>query len=794
MTSIGQYTFYNCTSLKSIAIGYSVTSIGYAAFKDCTSLKSVTIPDSVTSIGDYAFNGCTSLESVTIGNGVTSIGDYALSDCGSLESVTVPDSVTSIGNYAFYYCNALKNVNIGKGVTSIGDDAFWYCPSLISINVDADNEYYSSENGVLFNKDKTKLIQYPSSKNDAYYAVPDSVTDIRENAFFECGLLESITIPDSVTSIGDSVFFNCTSLKSAMIGKGVTSIGTSAFIGCTSLESITIPDGITSIANQTFDNCTSLESVTIPDSVTSIGNGAFRNCTSLESITIPDSVTSIGNYAFRNCTSLTSVTIPDSVTSIGDCAFGYNELDKIDGFVIYGNEGTAAEKYANDNGFVFVALDITNTENGISVIFPKDDLPDGNTVLNVEKLTAEEDEIIYDITLTLNGEAVQPAGEVTVKIPVPETMDGNKCKVYRQETDGAYTDMNAVYEDGYMAFTTDHFSVYVVKEAETDYTEYDKAVEQANAIDRSQYTAESLAALDSTLAVDVTGASQEEIDAQTEAILNAVNALEYKSADYTEYNKAVENANAIDRSQYMAESLAVLDSALAVDVSGKNITEQSVVDEQTQAILDAVNALEYKSADYTEYDKAVKQAKAIDRSQYTAESLAALDSALAVDVSGKNITEQAVVDAQTEAITDALKSLVKRIAMYRLYNPNSGEHFYTSNTGERDNLVKLGWNYEGIGWYAPSKSSTPVYRLYNKNGGEHHYTASVTERDRLVKLGWNYEGIGWNSDDAQGVPIYRQYNPNAFANNHNYTASKTENDRLVSYGWRYEGVGWYGVA
>ncbi len=132
--------------------------------------------------------------------------------------------------------------------------------------------------------------------------------------------------------------------------------------------------------------------------------------------------------------------------------------------------------------------------------------------------------------------------------------------------------------------------------------------------------------------------------------------------------------------------------------------------------------------------------------------------------------------------------------MYRLYNPNSGEHFYTSNAGEKDNLVSLGWNYEGIGWYAPLESSTPVYRLYNKNGGEHHYTASVTERDRLVKLGWNYEGIGWNSDDAQGVPIYRQYNPNAFANNHNYTASKTENDRLVSYGWRYEGVGWYGVA
>ncbi len=151
-------------------------------------------------------------------------------------------------------------------------------------------------------------------------------------------------------------------------------------------------------------------------------------------------------------------------------------------------------------------------------------------------------------------------------------------------------------------------------------------------------------------------------------------------------------------------------------------------------------------------------------------------------------------DIQVEDTINIINAFDGENAMYRLYNPNSGEHFYTSNVGERNNLISLGWNYEGVGWTAPSKSSTPVYRLYNKNGGEHHYTASVTERDRLVSLGWNYEGIGWNSDDAQGVPIYRQYNPNAFANNHNYTASKTENDRLVSYGWRYEGIGWYGVA
>jgi hypothetical protein len=132
-------------------------------------------------------------------------------------------------------------------------------------------------------------------------------------------------------------------------------------------------------------------------------------------------------------------------------------------------------------------------------------------------------------------------------------------------------------------------------------------------------------------------------------------------------------------------------------------------------------------------------------------------------------------------------------AMYRLYNGNSGEHFYTASAGERDHLISLGWGYEGVGWTAPVKSNTPVYRLYNGNGGEHHYTTNLAEKNNLVNLGWSYEGIGWYSDDNKTVPLYRQYNPNAFANNHNYTTRLAENNWLVSLGWRAEGIGWYGM-
>ena len=152
-----------------------------------------------------------------------------------------------------------------------------------------------------------------------------------------------------------------------------------------------------------------------------------------------------------------------------------------------------------------------------------------------------------------------------------------------------------------------------------------------------------------------------------------------------------------------------------------------------------------------------------------------------------------VTAGSAELSTQATTSASSSVVMHRMYNPNSGEHFYTSSDQERDGLVKLGWRYEGLAWNAPKSSKSPVYRMYNPNSGDHHYTLSASERDNLRSIGWNYEGVGWYSDDAKGVPLYRQFNPNAIVGTHNYTYSKAENDNLVKLGWRAEGVGWYGV-
>jgi hypothetical protein len=192
----------------------------------------------------------------------------------------------------FFYCISLTSVTLGSGVTSIENEAFGGCTSLTTINVLSGNNAYTSENGILYSKDKKTLVAYPAGKTGTF------------------------TIPSGVTNIGFEAFsFN--SLTSLTIPSSITSIGSKAFHRCFNLASITIPNSITEIVDYTFSSCISLTNVTIPNSITKIGSGAFYDCTSLTSITIPNSVIEIGSDAFDYCPNLTSVGFKGAIPSSG---------------------------------------------------------------------------------------------------------------------------------------------------------------------------------------------------------------------------------------------------------------------------------------------------------------------------------------------------------------------------------------------------------------------------------------------------------------------------------------------
>jgi len=256
---------------KSVTIPSNVTSIGKYAFSECYDVSAVTIPNSVKSIGEGAFSD-SFVEKVSIGNGVTNIGEDAFYECSSLKSVTFGNSITSIGASAFYRCNmttlpmlnsvksigeyafsdsGLKTVNIGSGVTSIGKGAFSDCRLISNFTVNASNPSFVSVGGVLFNKAKTRLIQYPAKKSASSYTVPATVTEIGFASFTNSWNLEKITLGNAVTSIGDRAFHDCEFLTTINIPNSVKSIGYGAF-NATAIQTITIGRNVTDIGEKIF--------------------------------------------------------------------------------------------------------------------------------------------------------------------------------------------------------------------------------------------------------------------------------------------------------------------------------------------------------------------------------------------------------------------------------------------------------------------------------------------------------------------------------------------------------------
>lgn len=309
-----------------VYIPQGVTAIGEKAFIRCDKIKSVTIPNGVLKIDDMAFDVCRSLTDIKLPNTLVSIGYCAFANCKSLTNIIIPYSVTYIAKWAFEHCDSLIRVTIPGRVSNLDERAFEGCASLKCIAVSEDNKNYCDVDGVLFNKEKTQLLCYPAGKELQKYAIPESVTVIKDDAFAWSKLLQEVIISASVVSLSSEVFTCSKSLKNITVSRdnknysdidGVLFNKEKTTLICypagkaTHLyNSYTIPSGVKEIGENAFYFCEKLINVTIPQEVNCIRYGAFYSCDSLKKIEIPANVKTIEDNVFYFCYSLNRVTIP----------------------------------------------------------------------------------------------------------------------------------------------------------------------------------------------------------------------------------------------------------------------------------------------------------------------------------------------------------------------------------------------------------------------------------------------------------------------------------------------------
>ena len=441
-------------------------------FKDY--IKTVIIEEGATNIGGSAFDSCRNLISVKIPSSVVSIDECSFFNCYELEKIIIPNSVKIIGRYAFRSCYNLKNIKISANIVDIGLNAFEYCTSLISFIVDKNNLYYSSdEKGILFNKDKSMLIQYPLGNERTSYTVPNSVITIVESAFSHAYNLENITLSNKLETIEQHAF-SWSSINNIIIPDSVIIIEQSAFYCCGRLESINIPKNVLYIESITFDGCSSLTEITVDEENKNLSNDECgvlfdKNKTVLihypdanlkTSYVIPNGVVAICERAFNHCYNLATITIPNSVKEFYNDGFNnfyYIKTVHYNGTVeqwenIIGNDSFYnATIHYNASGVTYssrtnqinmISFAIANTTDLTEYVASASNVISGNEyIIIVLNHTADINDFTNNELLYIDQKTAEADGDITFNY-APKTDDD--CIVY---IIGIFSDTNSVKQE-----------------------------------------------------------------------------------------------------------------------------------------------------------------------------------------------------------------------------------------------------------------------------------------------------------------------------------------------------------
>ena len=351
VTNIDDYAFQGCSAITTLVVHNNIKSLGFSVFTDCYNLKSVNIEKGgITSLPGFTFSGCTKLTAVSLPNDITQINDCAFQNC-PFTTIKLPTNLTSLSGEVFRRCDNLKTITIPASVSYMSS-AFNLCYSLESIVVEPQSKNYVSEDGVLYDISKTKLIKYPCMKTQQKYDIPNTVTSIADYAFYQCSNLTRINFPSNLISIGALSFHGCRLVEDLSLPSTVSTIGWGAFGDCTSIKKMIIPDNVDIIKQETFYGCSSLEEIDLPEKLSKCSFSSFGGCSALREIKIsgsnkhfyiennivynmvkdsllfypsalmhesfitPSNIKVLGEYSLCSCTNLKKITITNNIEKL----------------------------------------------------------------------------------------------------------------------------------------------------------------------------------------------------------------------------------------------------------------------------------------------------------------------------------------------------------------------------------------------------------------------------------------------------------------------------------------------